>query len=68
MIYCEKRYLICTILFKKYIHKEQLFFKFGTNLKSIILYQRLYESINYFHSNASFMNKIGLLLLCQNKF
>ena len=26
------------------------------------------QSINYFLSNDSLMNKIGLLLLCQNKF
>ena len=26
------------------------------------------ESINYFLSNDSLMNKIGPLLLCQNKF
>ena len=27
-----------------------------------------YDSINYFHSNDSLMNKIGLILLCQNQF
>ena len=40
------------------------FFKFRTKLNSITHY----ESIHYFHSNDSLMNKIGLLLLCQNKF
>ena len=50
--------------FIKKINSQRIFFKFRANLISIIHY----ESMNYFLSNDSLMNKIGLLLLCQNKF
>ena len=43
---------------------REIFFKFRSNINSIIHY----ESINYFHLNDSLMDKIGLLLLCQNQF
>ena len=51
-------------IIKKKFTKNKYFFKFRANLNFIIHY----ESINYFLSNDSLMNKIGLLLLCQNKF
>ena len=52
--------------FIKKINSQRInfFFKFRANLISIIHY----ESMNYFLSNDSLMNKIGLLLRCQNKF
>ena len=46
------------------LQRIHIFFKFRANLNSIIHY----ESINYFFSNDSLINKIALLLLCQNKF
>ena len=37
-------------------------------LSLMLLINYYYERINYFHSNDSLLKKIGLLLLCQNKF
>ena len=47
---------------KKINSQRTIFLKFRVNLN----YVRHYESIHYFHSNDRLMNKIGLLLLCQN--
>ena len=65
MIYYIKNiFNVHNFIKKIYSQRIKIFFKFRANLNSIIHY----ESINYFLSNDSLMNKIRLLLLCQNKF